>query len=163
MDPIFHRTSIREYTADPLTEEQITLILRAAMAAPSACNQQPWEFYVVTDKAIIEELSRVTPFTGPCKGAPVVFVPCIRSDCRVPKMAPYDLSAAIENMLLEADQLGLGTCWMGISPMTMRMDKVSQLLNIPEELSPFALVSCGVPAHPRAQQDRFDEGRIHRI
>lgn len=72
MNAIFHRVSIRKYQDRPVEQEKITLMLRAAMAAPSACNQQPWEFYVVTDKEKIAELSASTPFTKSAKGAPVV-------------------------------------------------------------------------------------------
>ena len=66
---IFHRTSIRKYQDRPVEEDKIRRILRAAMQAPSAANQQPWEFYVVTDKEILEKLSRVSPFTGMTKDA----------------------------------------------------------------------------------------------
>ena len=115
MDAIFHRTSIRKYQETPVEAEKIETLLRAAMAAPSACNQQPWEFYVVRNKEKIKELSEASPYAGCAKGAPVVFVPCYRKNCQVPMYAEIDLSAAVENLLLEADSLGLGAVWMGIA------------------------------------------------
>lgn len=163
MDAIFHRVSIRQYTAEPVAEEQIELLLRAAMAAPSACNQQPWEFYVVTDQEVIAKLAESTPYAKPAGRAPVVIVPCFREDCQVPAYANIDLSAAVENLLLEADSLGLGAVWMGISPMTQRMKYVHDLLSMPETLQPFCLVSVGHPAEVRPQQDRYDAGRVHRV
>lgn len=77
MNSIFHRISVRKYEDRPVEKEKIMEILRAGMQAPSACNQQPWEFYVVTDKEKIQKLSKVTPYTGCAAGAPVVIVPVI--------------------------------------------------------------------------------------
>ena len=163
MNEIFHRVSIRKYTDQPVEEEKITLLLRAAMAAPSACNQQPWEFYVVTDPAMMAKLADSTPYTKPAGRAPLVIVPCCKTDCTVPNFAQIDLSAAVENLLLEADHLGLGAVWMGIAPMTQRMAHVHDLLSMPDNLVPFCLISVGYPAESRAQQDRYDEARIHRV
>lgn len=163
MNAIFHRVSIRKYQDRPVEQEKITLMLRAAMAAPSACNQQPWEFYVVTDKGKIAELSESTPFTKPAKGAPLLFVPCYRANTKLLNYAEIDMSAAVQNLLLEADELGLGAVWMGIAPMKMRMKKVRGILGIEESLEPFALVPCGYPAEEREQQDRYEEGRVHYI
>lgn len=132
MDSIFHRVSIRKYKDQKVEEEKITQMLKAAMAAPSACNQQPWEFYVVTDTEKIKELSQASPYTGCAKGAPLVFVPCYREVGVAPGYYHIDMSAAVENLLLEADHLGFGAVWMGIAPVEERL-----------------------------QQDRFDENRIH--
>lgn len=161
MDSIFHRVSIRKYMDQKVEEEKITQMLKAAMAAPSACNQQPWEFYVVTDPGKINELSQASPYTGCAKGAPLVFVPCYREVGMAPGYYHIDMSAAVENLLLEADHLGLGAVWMGIAPVEERMEKVREILEIPEELFAFAIVPCGYPAEERPQQERFDEKRIH--
>ncbi len=97
-------------------------------------------------------------------GAPLVFVPCYRKEALVaPMYADIDLSAAVENLLLEADELGLGAVWMGISPLPDRMKAVEQVLNAPENLAAFALVPCGYPAEARPQQDRYDEARVHYV
>lgn len=163
MNSIFHRVSIRKYTDQKIEEEKIMQMLRAAMAAPSACNQQPWEFYVVTNPEKIKELSQASPYTGCAKGAPLVFVPCYRETGVAPGYYQIDLSAAVENLLLEADFLGLGAVWMGIAPGEDRMEKVRKILEIPEDLFAFALVPCGYQAEARPQQDRFKEERIHRV
>ena len=163
MNEIFHRVSIRKYTDQPVEEEKIERLLRAAMAAPSACNQQPWEFYVVTDHDLMAKLADSTPYTKPAGRAPLVIVPCSRTDCAVPNFAQIDLSAAVENLLLEVDHLGLGAVWMGIAPMTQRMAYVHDLLSMPDNLAPFCLISIGYPAEIRPQQDRYDESRVHRV
>lgn len=146
MNSIFHRRSIRKFTDEPVTEEQIEGILRAAMAAPSACNQQPWCFYVVTNRELIQQLSTATPFTRLAAGAPVVIVPCYREEVTAPKFCQIDMSAATENMLLEIDSLGLGATWMGIAPMQQRMKLVADMIGAPEEVKVFALIAVGHPA-----------------
>lgn len=97
------------------------------------------------------------------KDAPVVFVPCFRSKGIAPKYFNIDMSAAVENLLLEADELGLGAVWMGISPDEGRMKAVREVLDIPEDLHAFALIPCGYPAEERAQEDRYEESRVHYI
>lgn len=165
MSGIFHRCSIRKYEDRPVEAEKVEKILRAAMAAPSAHNQQPWEFYVVTDKEKIAELAEVTPFSSPAGRASLVFVPCFRKGevLESPEYAQIDMSAAVENMLLEADELGLGALWIGIAPHEDRMEEVEKILDIPETLSAFCLVPCGYPGQVRQQRDRFDEARIHYV
>ena len=163
MNSIFHRISVRKYQDKKVEKEKVELMLSAAMAAPSACNQQPWEFYVVTDKKMIEQLSEASPYAKCAKEAPLVFVPCFRTDGIAPDYFNIDMSASVENLLLEADHLGLGAVWMGISPDEGRMTAVRKVLDIPEHLHAFALVPCGYPAEERAQQDRYDENRVHYI
>ena len=164
MDHIFHRTSIRRYQEIPVEEEKIELLMRAAMAAPSAGNQQPWEFYVVTDQEVMTQLSECSIYAGFTAKAALIIVPCYRTDgIKYPQYALIDLSAAVENILLEADSLALGATWCGIAPEADRMEKVKAVLNIPEGLEAFAFVSVGYPAETKHQQDRYDESRIHRI
>ena len=143
MNAIFHRVSVRKYLEKAVEQDKVEMMLRAAMAAPSAHNQQPWEFYVVTDKAVIEELSKSTPYTKCAAGAPLVFVPCYRLDGPSPDYFEIDMSASVENLLLEADELGLGAVWMGIAPVEDRMETVRKVIGVPEHLKPFALVACG--------------------
>ena len=163
MNQIFARVSIRKYQDRPVETEKTMAILRAAMQAPSAANQQPWEFYVVTNPEMIAALSRCSPYATPCAGAPVVFVPCWRKGTPVPAYAQIDMSASVENLLLQADEEGLGAVWMGIAPQDARMADVAQAMNLPDTLLPFALVSCGYPAQQRQQEDRYDPARVHWI
>ena len=163
MDSIFHRTSVREYTDQPVSAELVQQLLRAAMAAPSAGNQQPWEFYVVTDRATLDALAACSPYAGPLLRAPVGIAVCYRADCRLLDYAQIDCSAATENLLLEADALGLGAVWLGIAPLPDRMAAAGRVLALPERLRVFGLVACGWPAAQHPQQDRFDETRIHFI
>ena len=136
-------------------------ILKAAMQAPSATNQQPWEFFVVTNREKLEALSKVHQYAGMTKDAPVAIVAAYRSDCRVPAYAQIDLSIAVHNLWLETDAQGLGGVWLGIAPMEERMKDVEQIVGMPEGLRAFAIFPYGYPAEERKQQDRFDQSRIH--
>ena len=107
MNSIFHRVSIRKFQDKPVEHEKIETLLRAAMAAPSARNQQPWEFYVVTNKDLIQKLSTVSPYAGCAKDAPVLIVSAYREDVICPAYAQIDLSIANENIWLEADALAV--------------------------------------------------------
>lgn len=163
MSGIFHRVSVRKYQNKLVEEEKISIMLHAAMAAPSARNQQPWEYYVVTNKEKIVELSKTSPYATCVKEAPLVFVACYRNNTAVPNYAQIDMSASVENLLLQADELGLGAVWIGIAPIEERMEAVAKVINLPERLSAFALISCGYPGETRPQQDRFEESRVHYI
>jgi nitroreductase len=91
----------------------------------------------------------------------MAFVVCYQNKCRMPEYAQIDASAATENLLLEADALGLGAVWLGIAPLEERMEAVKRVLAIPDTLSAFAIVPCGYPAEEKVQQDRFDLTKIH--
>ena len=161
MKEIFERVSIRRYQDRPVEKEKILALLRAAMAAPSAANQQPWEFYVVTDREKILALSGVTPYSRFAAQAPVVIVPVYREETRAPSYAQIDLSIAMENLWLSCGELGLGGVWMGIAPQEKPMRAVEEILQIPQGLRAFALFPLGYPDETRPQQDRYDESRIH--
>ncbi|MDO4317611.1 MAG: nitroreductase family protein [Lachnospiraceae bacterium] len=161
MNGIFHRTSIRKYREGKVENEKVERLLRAAMAAPSACNQQPWEYYVVTDRQKLEALAASSPYAGCTKGAPLAFVACYREACTAPEYAQIDLSASVENLLLEADAQGLGAVWLGIAPIAERMERVAEILELPEGLKAFAIIPCGYPAEEKQQQNRYDVSRVH--
>lgn len=163
MDAIFHRTSIRKYTEQPVENEKIEKLLRAAMAAPSAVNQQPWEFYVVKRRDVLKKLAGCSPYTGLLERAPLGIVVCCRKDTRAPEYVQIDCSAAVENLLLEVDTLGLGAVWMGIAPVEERIEAARAVLDIPDHLYAFCFIACGYPAEEKQQQDRYDETRIHYI
>lgn len=163
MNEIFRRTSVRRFQNKAVEEDQIEKLLRAAMAAPSACNQQPWEFYVVTNRVRLEELADCSPYAGCLKDAPLGIVVCCRNDCRVPVYAQIDCSAATENLLLEAVSQGLGAVWLGIAPLAERMEAARRVLRLPDDLEAFAFIACGYPAEERPQQSRYAPERIHRV
>ncbi|MBQ8159673.1 MAG: nitroreductase family protein [Clostridia bacterium] len=161
MNSLYHRVSIRKYQDRPVEKEKIEALLRAAMQAPSAANQQPWEFYVVTDREKLQALSQTSPYARMTKDAPVAIVSAYRKDCMLPMYADIDMSIAMENLWLETDAQGLGGVWLGIAPLEDRMKAVEEVLGMPEHLRAFAIFPFGYPAEERTQQDRFEESRIH--
>ena len=163
MNHLYTRVSIRKYQDRPVEKEKTEAMLRAAMQAPSAANQQPWEFYVVTDREMLEKLSKVSPYALCTKNAPAAIVSAYRTELWAPAYAQIDMSIAMENLWLSCGELGLGGVWLGIAPVEDRMRAVEEILGIPEGLRAFAVFPLGYPAEERKQQDRFDESRIHFI
>jgi nitroreductase len=163
MNAIFKRTSVRAYQDKAVEDEKVELLIRAAMAAPSAGNQQPWEFYIVTDKNKLEKLSKCSPYAGCAKEAPMAIVNCYRKELRMPEYAEIDMSACTENILLEAEELGLGAVWLGIAPLKERMKLVGEIIGVPDEMEVFAIIPCGYPVKNAEQQNRYDEARIHYV
>ena len=163
MNHLYTRVSIRKYQDRPVEKEKTEAMLRAAMQAPSAANQQPWEFYVVTNKEKLNALSRVSPYAGMTKDAPAAIVSVYRKDCAIPAYAQIDLSIAMENLWLETDAQGLGGVWLGIAPQEERMKAVEDALGLPDTVRAFAIFPYGYPAEERRQQDRFDRSRIHYV
>ena len=161
MADIYHRVSIRKYQDKPVEKEKIEAILRAAMQAPSACNQQPWEFYVITDPKTLLALSQVHKYTWMVKDAPAAIVSAYRTNSYAPSFAQVDMAIAMENLWLETDSQGLGGVWLGIAPIEENMHKVEQIIDMPDTLRAFAIFCFGYPAEERQQQDRFDPARIH--
>ena len=162
MSSIYSRASIRKYEKRPVEREKILEVLRAGMQAPSAGNQQPWEFYVVTNRETIQALSKVSPYSGCAADAPAVIV-CVyrKDDLKFPVYAQIDMAIAQENIWLRTDELGLGGVWLGIAPEQDRMDSVRKILDLPDNLEAFSLFAMGYSAQMRKQQDRFEEDRIH--
>ena len=163
IEQIAKRASVRRFKSTPVSDETVTELLRAAMAAPSGGNQQPWEFYVVRDADLRKKLSEASPYAKCAAEAPVVIVPCVREDIPLEECAPMDMSAAIENLLLECVEHGLGAVWMAVEGYPDRTHAVRKALSIPFDLTPFALVPCGEPEGEVVPHglERFDVSRIH--
>ena len=136
MKELFHRTSIRKFTAEPVAREELLTILRAGMQAPSATNQQPWEFYVVSDRQTLKDLAGASPYGAFTADAAAAIVCCYRTDVRVPQFCEIDCAICMENIWLATDSLGLGGTWIGIAPLADRMAAVEKILDIPEICTP---------------------------
>ena len=154
------RRSIRKYKAgEKLPREDLQTMLEAAMMAPSANNSRPWEFVVVESREILEQLMSAHPHTGMLATASAAIVVCGRPDLQYGKSFwPQDCGAAIENLLLQATELGYGTCWCGCYPVTDRAEAVREILQVSSV--PVAVVALGVPDEAPAPRGFFDPQRV---
>jgi len=161
MEAIFTRRSIRKYTKDPVPESLVNELLKAAMAAPSARNEQPWHFVVVSDHKILDEIPKFHPFSKMLPDAALAILICGDTAPLSDTYWIQDCSAAIENTLIAARALGLGAVWLGIYPLETRYKQVQKLLNIPEKVIPLGLISIGYPAEEKPPANRFNASRVH--
>lgn len=162
MNAIFQRRSIRKYTQDEVSETMIQQVLEAAMSAPSAANERPWQFVVVTQQEILTKLAGVSPYAGMTANAPVAIIVC--GDLKRETVRGFwvqDCSAATENLLIEAEDLHLGAVWLGIYPLEDRMTYLRNVLNLPEHIVPFAMIPVGHPAETKTTPSRYDQSRVH--
>lgn len=156
------RRSVRSFTDAPVSDEEVQAMLAAAMSAPSAGNEQPWEFIVVRSKETLEKAGSVNPYAGFAKSAPLAILTCVNQAHE--KHAGYgvlDVAACTENLLLAAHALGLGAVWTGIYPMEDRILKFRSLLALPETVLPIAFVVIGHPKATPEPANRFNPQRIH--
>ena len=164
MKEIFHRVSVRKFEDRAVESDKVEQVLRAAMAAPSAGNQQPWDFYVVASREKLHALAQVSPYAGSAAEAPLAIVAAYRQEgCRFPQYAQIDLAIAMQNIWLAVDSLGLGGVWLGVAPDEDRMEKVEKILPVEAGQRAFAVFPMGYPAEHKAQQERFKPERIHYI
>lgn len=166
MKAIYLRGSVRQFTSQSVSIGEIEQLLRAGMAAPSAGNQQPWEFFVARDETTRLALAASSPYAAAAKKAPCVIVACQRTEgLQFPPCAPLDMSACVENILIEAADLGLGSCWMALYPDPDRVAAASVAIGAPKGLSPFALIAVGHPTQHVEPKGRshYDETRVHWI
>ena len=163
LEAIRTRRSIRKFLDRPVPEEAVRNLLSAAMQAPSARNQQPWQFVVIDDRAMLAKIPPFMPNASMVARAPLAIVVC--GDLDLEKSEGYwvvDCAAAVENMLLAAHALGLGAVWCGVYPRQPRMDGLRQLLGLPERIIAHSLVVVGYAAEPSQPDDRFRPERIFR-
>lgn len=161
MNAIFTRTSVRKFGDRPVEKEKIEKLLQAGFVAPSAGNQQPWEFYVVTKRETIEALAKTSPYAVSAAKAPVVLVIAARKDVIFPGITDIDCAIATENLWLELEELGLGGVMMAVAPVPERMEAVGKILNLPDNQYAFALLPFGYPVGKKPQVDRYDAKKIH--
>jgi nitroreductase len=156
---IERRRSIRAYTNEDVTPEDIRQILEAAMAAPSGNNLKPWEFVVVRDKQLRGELAKTHKWSYMCGHAPVVVV--VLGNSGLSDHWIEDTSAATENMLLAVTALNLGAVWIAVHPRSQRCEHVKKVLNLPAHLNVLSMVAVGHPAEEKPPRTQYDESKVH--
>ncbi len=163
LEAIKTRRSVRAYQSDkPIANEDLVKIITAAMYAPSALNKQPWEFLVVNDTFLIEEIVKIHPYAGFIKEAKTGVIICEDIDQANSGYGPTDVAMAAQNFLLAAHDLGYGACFSGLYPDPSRMTSFTNLFKLPVHIRPIGLIVIGTPKEKNMQMpNRFDKDKIH--
>jgi nitroreductase len=162
LEAILNRRSIRQYSNQPVTDEQVMVLLKSAMYAPSAVNKQPWHFIVFRDKSIIRSITEKHPNASMLSQSSAAILVCwdehLQHDTGY---GPVDCAAATQNILLTAYSMGIGSVWVGLYPRQQRMEFTSEIFNLPSHIKAFCIVSLGYAAEKKMQPQRFKRERIH--
>lgn len=165
IEDIMTRTSVRAYSDKEVSEEQMDTLLKAAMAAPTAGNKQPWRFVVVSDRAILDSIAANFNSMTMAKEASKAVIMCgdvtATFDGEGQEYWVQDVSAASENLLLAAHAMGLGAVWCGIYPIKARVEQFSGMLGLPENVIPMACICIGYPAGENTPKDKWKPEYIH--
>jgi nitroreductase len=162
---MFSRRSVRKYQNKEVLEDVVRDLLEAAMAAPSACCKDPWHFVAVKDRKTLSEIAQGLPYGKMLGSAGVGIIVCgslkEAHDNQISYML-QDCSAAIQNILLAANTLGLGGCWLGVHPREDRMEHIRKVLKIPPDIIPLAALAIGWPDEKHEARTRYAEAKLHR-
>lgn len=161
-EAIHTRRSVRMFEPGAITDEQLRVLLGAAMTAPSAGNAQPWQFVIVTDRDLLDAVPGFSQYAAMARKAPMGILVC--GDTSLEKYPGYwvqDCAAATQNLLLAARGLGLGAVWTGVHPMEDRKAGFRKLLGLPEHVIPLSFVVIGQAGHEQKHQDRYNADRVH--
>ncbi len=160
LELMYTRRSVREFNDDPIADDQIEAILKAAMAAPSAQNLRPWHFILVRKRKLLDKLSKVHKYASPLEKAPVGIVVC--GDERISKQHwVEDTCAATQNLLLAAAALGLGGVWISLYPKKKHQKYAAELLDVPDHVGVLCIVALGHPAEKKESHTQYDQDRVH--
>lgn len=162
LESILTRRSIRTYTDQNVSDDQIEQLLRAAMSAPTARNTQSWQFVVIRDRDKLDSIPKFHPFAEMLRQASCAITVCadLKNEPDI-NYANTNCSAASENILLAAHAMGLGAVWLGVFPREKRVQGMKQLLDLPDFIVPIALISIGYPAEEKEPSNRYDKNKVH--
>jgi nitroreductase len=166
MSVIFQRRSVRSFLPKPIEQDKLERVLRAGFEAPSAHNRRPWEFIVATSRKDREDIAAMSPYAKMLAQAAAAIAVCVNLECGRVDMPQdtwwiQDLSAATENILLQAVQEGLGGVWLGWYPDEGRVSAFAARFGLPPHILPFSVVALGYPAKTPEPAFRFDADRVY--
>jgi len=161
VEALLTRRTVRQFSAEPVSGEDIHMLIKAAMQAPSAGNAQPWHFVILNDRVLLDQIPTFHTSSAFLTHVPVGILVCADDQIAKPGRWPLDCSAAAENMLLAAHASGLGACWVGIEPVAERIAGFRRLLDLPENIHPVCLIALGHPENIPSRVDRYQPARIH--
>lgn len=160
---LLNRRSIRKFKDTEISDEIIDKLVYFAMCAPSACNKRPWEFYVIKNKEILNEIKKASRFSN--HNAPLAIVVAGNLENSLPRdMADYwiqDCSSAITHILLEATSLELGSLWCGLYPQIRPTERVRELLSLDKKIIPLGLILIGYPDEEKEGRSQYEKEKVH--
>lgn len=162
LEAIFTRRSIRKFTGEPVTDQDMDTVIRAAFQAPSAHNYQPWEFIILKDKSNMERIANIHTYAKMLPYAEAGIIVC--GDQNKQNMTGFlveDCSAAIQNILLAAHGIGLGAVWCGLYPVTHLTQGIKEVCSLPDHIVPIGLVVLGHKGEEKNREDRYDSSKLH--
>lgn len=162
LEGIITRRSIRKYTNQKINNDQVQMLLKAGMYAPSARNQQPWHFMVIDNRDLMNKITEIHPYAKMLSNAQLAILVC--GDETLELSSGYwvvDCSAATQNILLAAHGMGLGAVWLGLHPREERKQAIRDLFKLPGHIQPLSLISVGYPDEVKEIPERFKPERIH--
>lgn len=164
-EALLKRRSVRRFTNDPVNDSDIDKLMHAAMSGPSACNKTPWEFYVVKNPDMLEKLHAATRYTNIEAPAAIIVCGCQSRFLPEPNSSFWvqDCSAATENILLKAVELGLGTVWCGIFPQSEAVQNVRDVLKLSNDMIPLNIIYVGKPEIEPEPRDQYKDELVHII
>jgi nitroreductase len=162
---IFNRKSVRHYTGKKVSKEDLQMLVRAGMAAPTAMDKRPWVFIVVTDQSLLDRLADGLPYAKMLPQAKAAIVVCGDANQGISGreniLWVHDCSAASENILLAAEAMGLGAVWTGVYPLIERLGHVQKVLEIPSNVYPLSVIAVGYPVGDEKAKDKFEPSKIY--
>lgn len=162
MEALYTRRSVRKFQNKPVPVELIEEAVKAAMFAPSARNQQPWEFIIVDKRELMDAVPTYSPHAQMAKGAPAGVLICFNKEYEAAEgFFPQDLGAATQNLLLALHAEGLGAVWTGVYPREDRMAGFTKAFGLPENVISYSFTIIGYPEKESGQTDRFKKERVH--
>jgi len=162
---IHQRKSVRKYLDKPVSKEQLVKLVRAGMAAPTAMNKQPWAFVVITERETLDKLGKSLPYAKMILQTPAAIVAAgdmkLAIEGKGKNFWVQDVSAAVQNILLAAEAMGLGAVWTGVYPREEQQKILNETLSLPEHIIPLALIPVGVPEGVEAPKNKWDPEKVH--
>ncbi|MDR2653277.1 MAG: nitroreductase family protein [Prevotellaceae bacterium] len=163
---IHNRKSVRDFERRKMiSKDDLTTLVKAGMAAPSAVNKQPWEFVAVSDSAVLNALSEKSPNNKMLRNAGGAILVCGNSERFLPDGASefwvQDCSAATQNILLAAEAMQLGAVWTGVYPNMERVKQLQESFNLPETVLPLSFIIIGYPEGEQTPKDKWQENYLH--
>ncbi len=159
---IHSRRSIRKYTDQAISEAELTELIKAAMDAPSALDEQPWQFVVITEPSLLKEIPQYHNHSDLVAGAPAAILVCgDRDKEKLPGFWVQDCAACAQNILLAAHAKDLGAVWIGVYPTEANVIGLQKMFSLPETIVPFALIALGHPDEPYPEKKNFDPKNIY--